>query len=137
MKILCNRFVISNPRLYLAALLAAIVWANSGCRRSDAQFKELNQRVNTLSKLDDIYNQYVAGNRTEAKKCLLSGVELLENSSCFEENARAQLLSLEYSRLAVMEHKLGDNNAQDAYLLCAQYWQLKPLNYRKNPLQRR
>ena len=122
-------------RGHLTASLVLILVANCGCKRNDAELDVLMQRVTTLRKLDDLYYQYVNGDRNTARQCLLNAVDLLEKASCFENRVRAQLLSLEYSRLAVMEHKLGEKGADDAYLLCAQYWQLKSFELSNEPLQ--
>ena len=78
-----------------------------------------------MSELDTLYYQYVNGDAGKARDSLLTGVTILEKASCFEESTHAGLLSLEYSRLAVLENKAGDKLAAEAYLLSAQYWQLK------------
>lgn len=108
---------------------------NCGCRRNAPKLDSTLQRVATLKQLDDLYYQYVTGDRNTAARALSNGISLLESSSCFANSDRAQLLNLEYSRLAVMEHKLGEKGADDAHLFCAQYWQLKTDEMDNEPLQ--
>jgi hypothetical protein len=112
---------------YLVVVVGSILILTASCgyKRNDTEVDILRNRVVALKKLDDLYQRYVNGDRNTAVQCLLSSIDLLEGAVCFNNRDRTQLLSLEYARLAVMEHKLGEKGADDAYLLCAQYWQLK------------
>jgi hypothetical protein len=114
--------------------MSMLVFA-SGCssnQKTSSVKSADDQREFILKELDSIYYKYAKGDVNQARLSLLHGVNLLEKASCFKEDDQAGLLSLEYSRLAVLESKAGDNSASQAFLLSAQYWQLKNFELSNN-----
>lgn len=80
-----------------------------------------------MKQIDALYFNYANDEPTAAEKSLLKSIDILEKSSCFDNSEREGLICLEYSRLAVMAHKLGKKDEEEAYLLSAKYYQLKCL----------
>ena len=128
---------VSNPCLRgkLTLSLVLVVALNCGCQHNDTESVVLKQKETVLKQLDELYSQYINGGQNTARQRLLSSISILENATCLDNGDRAQLLSLEYSRLAVMDHKVGEKVAEDAYVLCAQYWQLKTSELSGEPLK--
>jgi hypothetical protein len=100
---------------YLSVFLLGSAFTLVGCKPS--QLAIVKQEALISSQLDTLYYQYVNGDTDTARNSLLTGVGILEKSSCFDASSRASLLTLEYARLAVLESKSGNELEAAAFLL--------------------
>src|SRR5947207_15989225 len=65
------------------------------------------------------------GNVSNARASLLAAAQLLENGTVLEPNGRCELLAKTYFRLYVLETRVADENAADAFVIKAKYWSIK------------
>jgi hypothetical protein len=82
----------------------------------------------------ELYDRYVQGDEAEARASLLATVDMLEGAELPKRDAVAHGLWLTFSRLHVLESRLGNLLLADAYLLKARYWYLRKLELSGEPL---
>jgi hypothetical protein len=71
--------------------------------------------------------QYFQGDATQAKASLEQAVRLLENETALTPLGQADLLSLDYDRLYVLETRIGNESAANIYWVKARSWNIKSM----------
>jgi hypothetical protein len=107
-----------TPKLVLFPALVIVVAA--GCTSERARREDLGSRT------DSLYEDYMNGNRTEARRSIVEANRLVEQVklSNFEQD-RATFLFLNYGRLYSIDHRAGSNDLAQADLIKARYWCLR------------
>jgi hypothetical protein len=122
-----HRCIINATLAILVTSFIVLVLAVWEVNHNVSAISNLQDSVHTMKQLDDLYYGYVNEDVESARQYMLRSVSVIEKSSCFDESNRAGLLNLEYSRLAVLEYKVGTKGASEAFILCSQYWELRSL----------
>jgi hypothetical protein len=108
----------------LLAIFAAALFVGCESKQPTPKSREI-PRESALMEIDRCYSNYVNGTVDIARTNLLAAANYLEKSSCFEEADRATMLWLEYSRLTVLENKVGNPDLAEVYLMKAKFWDLR------------
>lgn len=108
----------STPLIVVLGISAGLF----GCHSPSG--KLIRQREITKQS-EELGRRYLEADVDNARQCLLQDAKLLEEGTVLEPIGRAQLLSLTYLRLYVLERRVGNDAPAQANLIKAQYWSLK------------
>jgi hypothetical protein len=96
-------------------LLADLV----GCSRSD---QKPTLQKETLARYTELSKEYLQGDITQARECLLKAAKLLEDDVALQKDGRAQWLCHTYLRLYLLEQADGRIASAEIALIKARYW---------------
>ena len=81
-----------------------------------------NQQHELLNEKDKLYRAYLAADVLHARQILEQTVKLLENEKVLERVGLARDLFQEYSRLYVLDKRVGNEDSAEVELIKARYW---------------
>lgn len=110
-----------SMRTFTAHILGVFLLILVGCSRHDKTFLEQKRITDASNQLD---RDYLQGDVNRARDSLEKNAELLEKGKVLEAYGRSILLDVVYSRLYVLEKRVGNNAAAEASLIKQRFWSL-------------
>lgn len=102
--------------LTMTAAVMCLIWSSGAASKAGKK-----ERDKAVSKLDQIYWNYVTGTVVEARSNLLKGVEFI-NANSFRIPELQSSLPMAFERLSLLERKAGNEAQSRIYFEKSRYW---------------
>jgi hypothetical protein len=117
-----------NRPIFIALVVCAVVGCAGGC---STEHSEAVKQLAFVHEGESFFVPYLTGNAEQARQSLKQTIQFFEESNILDPSGQADILTLDYDRLYVLEKRTGNKSGAEVALIKARYWRIRGLELNK------